>query len=80
MLYKISLILIFLLLTGCDTLQKKTSGDFFEKSYYKIRNSDCYRLPEFYGLKEKIKKLEYRVLPHYLQDCYEEKEEPIIGE
>lgn len=69
--------LIFIIYTaGCSSLQVKYNNvwydfdEFFIKKKNYIQYIYCNN-PEFYDLKDKISKQEYRQLQSYLQDCYE---------
>lgn len=69
------LILIFLLISGCaynDSFMRKDFDYTYEKKkdYYL-----CNHLPQYHDLKDNISKQEYRMLPSYLQECYEKKEQ-----
>ena len=66
---KILLIFILLFLIGCGTLQEK---NIYEKFY--IKTCNCFRKAEYFGLKDKISKQEYHILPLNLQNCYVEEE------
>lgn len=69
---KLLLVVILLALMGCETSQGYKSFSISKEHYTRIMSSySCSKLPEFYGLKEKISKQEYRLLPLHLQNCYE---------
>jgi|GEM_PF-4604942 len=58
------------LLAGCASLGNNP----FDPDEYYIKQENAFYQPragEFYDLKDKINKQEYRRLPYYLQICYE---------
>ena len=77
---------VLLILGGCSSIPiQKNSTKFIELEEYYVLKEDIDlmfvpRTPEFFNLKEKITKQEYRILQHYLQNCYEKKGEKICME
>lgn len=66
-------VLIIFLLTGCSSINTniKDEQDFFNQFYIKVKDSMFFSVPEYYALKNRITRQEYRILPNYLQYYYE---------
>ena len=67
------IILIFLLISGCAYNSSLVKDD-YETIYVRKDNYLISYRPEYHNLKDIISKQEYRILPSYLQDCYEKLE------
>lgn len=64
-------IFFIIFLAGCASVGDRSINF---NSYYAKKDNLIFYQPkgaEFYDLKDKISKQEYRRLPSYLQDCYE---------
>ena len=69
---KMLFLLFIIYMAGCASTDSNLASS-FDGLYIKKSNLIFYQPkgPEFYDLKDKISKQDYRRLPSYLQDCYE---------
>lgn len=68
---KLFILLIIFSFLGCTTINKNSKIYPIDEFYVLKLYSGKEWIPEYGGLREKITRQEYRILPHYLQDCYE---------
>ena len=74
MMKKLLFLVFIVFMAGCASSGNRLYSNYPGDDHYIKKNNLMFYQPkgaEFYDLKDKISKQQYRRLPSYLQDCYE---------